>query len=130
MTTAPHLRLPVTVDVFDPALCCATGVCGPDVDQDLVRFAADAAWAGAQGARLTRHNLAQDPLAFAQHPVVAAVLKLNGAQALPLLLLNGELALSGRYPTREELTRWIGGAPLPELSMAPAGDCGCTPGTC
>lgn len=118
------------MDVFDPALCCSTGVCDPDVDQDLVRFAADAAWAGVQGARLTQHNLAQDPLTFVQHPVVAALLTVNGGQALLLVLANGELALSGRYPTREELARWIGGESLPELCTAPAGGCGCTLGTC
>ena len=29
-----------TIQVFDPALCCSTGVCGVDVDQYLVGFAA------------------------------------------------------------------------------------------
>ena len=33
------------IEVFDPAMCCSTGVCGTDVDQNLVTFAADAAWA-------------------------------------------------------------------------------------
>ncbi|MEI6758670.1 MAG: arsenic metallochaperone ArsD family protein, partial [Chlorobium sp.] len=27
------------IQVFDPALCCTTGVCGVDVDQALVTFA-------------------------------------------------------------------------------------------
>ena len=31
------------IQIFDPALCCASGVCGTDVDQALVSFAADAA---------------------------------------------------------------------------------------
>ncbi len=30
-----------TIEVFDPAMCCSTGVCGPQVDPDLARFAAD-----------------------------------------------------------------------------------------
>jgi hypothetical protein len=30
------------LDVFDPAMCCSTGVCGPEVDPQLVQFAADA----------------------------------------------------------------------------------------
>ena len=29
------------IRVFEPALCCNTGVCGPDVDQALVDFSAD-----------------------------------------------------------------------------------------
>jgi hypothetical protein len=32
--------------VFDPALCCSSGVCGPELDTDLVRFAADLEWLG------------------------------------------------------------------------------------
>lgn len=113
------------IEVFDPAMCCSTGVCGTDVDQALVSFAADAAWMSAQGARLVRHNLAQEPLAFIQNPLVAAVLKVNGEKALPLVLLNGELALSGRYPTRDELTHWLGGEALPDLMTLPSSGCGC-----
>ena len=60
-----------------------------------------------------------------QNPVVSAVLKVTGEKALPLVLLNGELALSGRYPTRDELTHWIGGEKLPELTVAVSSGCGC-----
>lgn len=115
------------IEIFDPALCCSTGVCGTDVDQNLVTFAADAAWATAQGASLTRHNLAQEPLAFAQNETVARMLKVTGESALPLTLLDGQVALAGRYPTREELSRWLGlgDAGLSELTMAaPAPCCG------
>ncbi len=27
------------IQIFDPTLCCSTGVCGVEVDQTLVRFA-------------------------------------------------------------------------------------------
>jgi hypothetical protein len=37
------------LEVFDPPLCCPTGVCGPSVDPDLVRFSADLAWLSEQG---------------------------------------------------------------------------------
>ena len=33
----------VTIRVFDPAMCCSTGVCGPSVEPDLARFAAERA---------------------------------------------------------------------------------------
>ena len=38
-----------TIRVFDPAMCCSTGVCGPSVDPDLARFAADVDWLQKQG---------------------------------------------------------------------------------
>ena len=27
------------VEIFDPAMCCSTGVCGPGVDPELTRVA-------------------------------------------------------------------------------------------
>ena len=97
-----------TIQVFDPALCCSTGVCGADVDQALVSFSADAAWAKLNGAKIERFNLAQQPMAFADNTVVKGFLERSGQEALPLVLVNGEVALAGRYPNRIELARWAG----------------------
>lgn len=97
-----------TIQVFDPPLCCSTGVCGVDVDQALVSFSADAAWAAQNGARIERFNLAQQPTAFAENAVVRGYLERSGSEGLPLFLVNGEIALAGRYPSRAELARWAG----------------------
>jgi SAM-dependent methyltransferase len=97
-----------TIQVFDPALCCSTGVCGVDVDQVLVSFSADAAWAKLNGAKIERFNLAKQPMAFAENTAVKGFLERSGAEALPLVLVNGEVALAGRYPNRAELARWAG----------------------
>lgn len=94
------------IQIFDPALCCSTGVCGVDVDQQLVDFSADVDWAKQNGANIERFNLAQQPMAFAENPVVKAFLERSGAEALPLILVDGEVALAGRYPNRTELARW------------------------
>jgi hypothetical protein len=93
------------IQIFDPALCCNTGVCGVDVDQLLVNFSADVDWAKQNGAQIERFNLAQQPMAFAENPVVKGLLERSGQEALPLILVDGEFALAGRYPNREELTR-------------------------
>lgn len=95
-----------SIQVFDPALCCSTGICGVDVDQQLVGFSADVDWAKQNGAQIERFNLAQQPMVFAENPVVKAFLERSGAEALPLILVDGEVALAGRYPTRAELSRW------------------------
>lgn len=95
-----------TIQIFDPALCCSTGVCGVDVDQQLVDFSADVDWAKQKGAQIERFNLAQQPMAFAENPVVKAFLDSSGADALPLILVDGAVMLAGRYPSRDELTQW------------------------
>ena len=41
------------VQVFDPALCCSSGVCGTDVDQALGHFSADVDWAKQNGRKLS-----------------------------------------------------------------------------
>ena len=94
------------IQVFEAALCCSSGVCGSDVDQNLVNFAADFSWAKEQGAAIERFNLAQQPLAYAENPAVKAFLDRSGIEALPLILVDGEVALAGRYPQRAELARW------------------------
>jgi len=97
-----------SIQVFDPALCCSTGVCGVEVDQELVGFSADVDWAKQNGAAIERFNLAQQPMVFAENQVVKGFLERSGAEALPLILVDGEVALAGRYPNRTELARWAG----------------------
>lgn len=112
-----------TIQVFDPALCCSSGVCGTDVDQALVTFSADVAWAAQNGVTIERFNLAQQPMAFAQNGLVKAVLELSGEEALPVVLVNGEVALAGRYPSRSEITRWAGILPVASEAKPASGCC-------
>lgn len=112
-----------TIQVFDPALCCSTGVCGVEVDQHLVTFAADVAWAQGQGAQVERFNLSQQPLAFAQNDIVKGLLERTGQAALPITLVQGQLALAGRYPSRNDLVRWAGLASAPAPAQAAASCC-------
>lgn len=98
----------IKIQVFDPAMCCSTGICGADVEQDLIDFAADMDWAKARGVHIERLNLAKEPQAFADNDTVRAFLHRSGEQALPLILIDGEVALAGRYPKRFELARWAG----------------------
>jgi hypothetical protein len=124
--THPYGANMPTIQVFDSALCCSSGVCGTNVDQHLVDFAADFAWAKQGGATIERFNLAQQPTEYAENAVVKAFLERSGTEALPLILVDGEVALAGRYPQRNELARWT------TISIAgpvAAGNC-CSGGRC
>ncbi len=92
------------VEVFDPPMCCSTGVCGPSVDPSLVRFAADLDWLKSQGVDVVRFNLAQDPAAFINNRLVADTLR-GRVDALPLLLVDGAIACQGTYPDRDSLAK-------------------------
>jgi hypothetical protein len=113
----------VSIRVFEPALCCNTGVCGEDVDQGLVNFTADLDSIKQQGVDITRHNLANDPASFVQNPVVMSFLKVAGSEGLPLVLVDDVTVLTGRYPTREMLARYAGleTAQRSRFSLVPVG---------
>ncbi len=100
--TSPAIR------VFEPALCCNTGVCGPDVDQALVTFTADLDHLRRLGVDIERHNLANDPAAFATEPAVRDFLKVAGSAGLPLTLVDGVTVATGSYPSRGRLLQLAG----------------------
>jgi len=95
------------LEVFDPPMCCSSGVCGPEVDPALLRFSADLDVLKGQGVEVIRHNLAQEPLAFARNETVRAALQ-EDERSLPLVLLNGRVIARGAYPPAELLAVAIG----------------------
>lgn len=114
-----------TLSVYEPPLCCATGVCGATVDPVLVNFAADLDWLRSQGVEVSRYNLSQQPGAFVDQPLVRAAMQEDGEKVLPLVLVDGEVRTTARYPAREELGSWFGlGDPAPAKSQSSGGCCG------
>ena len=117
------------LEVFDPPMCCSTGVCGPNVDPKLVRFAADLEWLKSRGIEINRTNLAQDPGAFVHNPTLKKALNSHGMKCLPLLVLDGEIITTGGYPSREELAGHTGVTfePGPVFKAKPADLIGIAP---
>ena len=130
------------IRVFEPALCCNTGVCGPELDQSLVDFTADLTHLQTQGVDIARHNLANDPMAFASDESARAFLQVAGSDGLPLTLVDGVTVMTGSYPTRAQLLRFAGIADEQPVTPAgavglvmvdagtDAGGCGCGPEGC
>ena len=104
-----------TIQVFDPAMCCSTGICGPSVEPQLIRFAADLEWVQSQGVVVERFNLAQQPQAFVDNTIAKEALESGGEQALPLTIVNGSAKARGTYPSREELAEWAGVSVAPSI---------------
>jgi hypothetical protein len=107
-----------TIEVYDPPMCCASGVCGPDPDAELVRFVADLDWLHRQGVKVRRYNLSQEPLAFAQNLEVKGLLEEKGDDGLPAVVVNGRVVAHGSYPTRHALARLAGVADDADLEVA------------
>ncbi len=96
------------LQIFDPPMCCSTGICGPGVDPALVEFTADLDWLKRQGIEVERYNLSQQTQVFISNTTVSDALKKDGNECLPLVLLDGKIVLQGTYPTREKLTEVTG----------------------
>ncbi len=105
--------------VFDPPMCCSTGVCGPAIDPDLARFSADLDWLKKQGVQVERFNLSQQPGAFASNFVVKDALETKGNDCLPLVLVDDRIAVESSYPSRETLAA-LAGVVVRKLEAAPS----------
>ena len=120
------------VTVYDPAMCCSSGVCGPDVDPVIVQFASDLDWLSQNGVEVARINLSQEPARFAENDKVKAVLAASGVEGLPVILIDEELGSSGRFPARRDLAQMAGVAHAPGADAAgdpPASASGCCGGS-
>lgn len=120
------------VQIYDPPMCCPSGVCGSAVHPALSRFAADVRWLQEQGVGVERYNLADQPEAFARSDVVSRAMAREGYDCLPLLLVDGKIVARCSYPGRESLSHLAGltGGGVPEVASeyestgsVPAGRC-------
>lgn len=93
------------IEIFDPAMCCSTGVCGPSVDPELVRIqeALRQIQKQAPAIEVQRYSLSSDPQAFVEHAGIGELLKNEGPQCLPVVFSNGKLLSKRRYPSDAEL---------------------------
>ncbi|QDT06949.1 Arsenical resistance operon trans-acting repressor ArsD [Rubripirellula lacrimiformis] len=113
------------VEIYDKAMCCSTGVCGPQVDPALPKFAADLDWLKSQGHSVVRFNLSQNPAEYANRELVKQMLADEGVECLPLVIVDDRVVSRSEYPSRQNLALWTGTATQPKagLPMADGGGC-------
>ena len=121
------------IEIFDPAMCCSTGVCGPSINIELLRVAAVINNMIKKGADVTRHNLSSEPQAFIDNKKINEYLNSKGAEVLPITLVDGEVKKLKEYPTNEEFASWSG-ISKEDLSTItikkPKKSCGCNSKGC
>ncbi len=100
------------IEIYDPAMCCSSGLCGPALDPVLIKVNDAIIALKKQGVEVERYNLAQQPKAYMDNKAVADLLHKNGKKVLPITFVNGEVFKTGSYPTYEELCGALGIEPL------------------
>jgi phage shock protein A len=97
------------VEFYDPPMCCSTGLCGPSVDESLVKLGENIEQIKKkyEGAKVERYMITQQPMKFKENESVFKLVKEKGRDILPITTLNGNIIKSGSYPTLEELEQKI-----------------------
>jgi len=116
-----------TLKVFDPPMCCSTGVCGVDVDTRLTQLVADLNYLKEQGVKVERFNLRDNAQAFTNHPEVIAEMGQEN-EFLPIFMVDGKVVSREVYPSRDQLAKWVGVASVATPASQSGGSC-CSPGS-
>lgn len=96
------------MQIYEPAMCCSTGLCGISVDPELLRISTVLNTLKSNGIIVERFNLNNAPMKFVQNKVVNTYLNLKGPDGLPVTIIDGKIAIEGRYPTNDEITKLLG----------------------
>jgi len=121
----------MTVAIYEPAMCCPTGVCGPGIDPELLRVsAAVEALNKCSGVEVRRFNLTNSPQEFVKNAEVSKLLNDEGVEVLPIVTVNGKVVMTKRYPSNDEFEELLditcdclhGACPVDDSEPD---DCGC-----
>lgn len=117
--------------IFEPAMCCETGLCGVGVDPELLRISTITNTLKKQGIEVERYNLSSAPNVFVQNKQINEILNKEGIKVLPVTMVNDKIIKKSTYPTNEELMTILG-VTLNSLEedQNKDGDCGCSGGGC
>ena len=118
--------------IFEPAMCCPTGLCGVGVDPELLRISTVLDTLKKQGVVVDRFNLSSAPAEFITDQTINAYVNQRGPEGLPAVMVDGEIVITGRYPTNAEFARLLD---LPEgiwgqQEKPVSGGCDCKGGCC
>ncbi|HEC97187.1 MAG TPA: arsenite efflux transporter metallochaperone ArsD [Nitrospirae bacterium] len=100
------------IEIYDPPMCCSSGLCGPAIDPVLVKMNDAVLALKKQGVAVERFNLAQQPKAFMENPEMKQLISKNGKKILPVTIVNGSVFETGGYPVYEELCKALGIEPI------------------
>ena len=126
------------MQIFEPAMCCSTGLCGVGVDPELLRISTVLNSMEKNGVTVERFNLSSAPQEFIINKVVNNFIKANGVDGLPITVLDGEIIINSRYPKNEEFVKllnipmsFIGEQPkVAKATITKKGGCCCEGGGC
>jgi len=125
--------------IYEPAMCCSTGLCGVSVDPELLRISTVLSSLNKNGIKVIRYNLSSAPQEFVKNTEVNKLMSVGGVEVLPITVLDGEIVKKGSYPTNDEMALLLNvpqnylGVEAAKVKVIPKkndGGCNCKGGCC
>ncbi len=126
------------MQIFEPAMCCPTGLCGVGVDPELLRISTVLSTLKKSGIEIDRFNLTDAPMEFINNAAINRLITAHGVDQLPAAVVDGEIVITGRYPANDEfisilqISANLLGEAAAQTEDKPKreGGCGCAGGKC
>ncbi len=101
----------IKVELFDPPMCCAGGLCGPAIDPALLRVSeAVLKLRKERGIIVQRYLLQQQGQKFTENRKVKELLQEHGTDILPVTVVDGDVVKTGAFPSYDELADRVAAA--------------------
>ena len=97
-----------TLKIYDPAMCCPTGVCGTSVDTKLVQLSNFLNSLDKNMFEVKRFGLSTNPQEYVLNSEVSRLLNEEGVECLPLIFLDNEIIIKNGYPSVPTLSSKMG----------------------
>ena len=98
--------------IYEGAMCCATGVCGPEPDRELIAFNETLKRLASEyngNLKIMRASLVFNSLLFFANAEIARMIKENGPGILPITTINGTMISKQKYLSYDELKTYLEG---------------------
>jgi len=98
------------VEIFDPPMCCPTGICGPTIDQALLDLNEMVMALQSQGVSVARYQMTSHPNIFLGNAEVMKLVREQQLAALPITVVRGKVIKTKTYPSVAEVKTHLNGA--------------------
>jgi len=96
------------ITIYESAMCCSSGVCGPSPDKSLIELQDALDKLKDMGAKVERYSITGSPKKFRENPEIIKLMQDHQIKALPITTCDGKVVKMGSYPSIDEFTRYLG----------------------
>lgn len=93
------------IEIFEPTMCCSSGICGPSVDENLVKISENIEILKSEfeGLVVERYQPQTHAMKFMANMEVGRLIRESGKKILPITVIDGKVIKTGEYPALDEL---------------------------